>query len=208
MKYMNVVKRFGTLNLQLFADGGEGDPDGDEGSDGEEEDVPDGDGDEDPEEKKFSQKDVDEAVKKRLARERRKWQRDQQKKKPDSQAKGAGDDDGEDEETKTLREKAEKADALELKWACLEHDVDKSCVDDVIALAKAHAAKDETMDIEDAIDEVLKKYPQFKDGGEDKDEEESDDDKTGKKSWGQRHGKGAKSKKTVDDEIREKLFGK
>lgn len=46
-----------------------------------------------------------------------------------------------------------------MKWTCLEHDVDKACVDDVLALARVHMAKDEDMDIEDAIDEVLKKYP-------------------------------------------------
>ena len=184
MKYMNVVKRFGVLNLQIFADdGGDGDPDGNEGDDGAEDDDPDGDGDEDPEEKKFSQKDVDEAVKKRLARERRKWQRNQQKKKePDSRAKSAGDDDGEDEAAKTLREKAEKADELELKWACLEHDVDKSYVDDVLALAKTRMIKDEELDIEDAIEEVLKKYPHFKESSK----KEDDEDGAKGKSWGER----------------------
>lgn len=45
---------------------------------------------------------------------------------------------------------------MEMKWTCLEHDVDKACVDDVLALARVHMAKDEDMDIEDAIDEVLK----------------------------------------------------
>ena len=62
---------------------------------------------------------------------------------------------------------------MELKWTCLEHDVDKSCVDDVLALARVHMTKDKDMDIEDAIDKVLKKYPQFKiSSGKDEDEEE------------------------------------
>lgn len=44
---------------------------------------------------KFTQKDVDDAVKKRLAREKRKWQREQQKKAAGGGADGrgkAGDD--------------------------------------------------------------------------------------------------------------------
>ena len=185
MKNMNMKERYWNIDLQVFA---EGEEPGGEGS--EEEDDPEDDDEEedDPDdEKKFSQKDVDDAVKKRLAREKRKWQRTQQKKnagknKPDDKGK-AGDDGEEDEETKELRDKAAKADDLELKWTCLEHDVDKSCVDDVLALARVHMAKNEDMDIEDAIDAVLKKYPQFKESSKGNDEEE---DETRGKSWGQR----------------------
>ena len=71
---------------------------------------------------------------------------------------------------------------MEMKWTCLEHDVDKSCVDDVLALARVHMAKNEDMDIEDAIDEVLKKYPQFKESSK----EDDDEEETKSKSWGQR----------------------
>ena len=91
MKYRNMKKRFWTMHLQLFAgDGGEGA----DGSDGED-DVPEDDPDEDdhddaPEEKKFTQKDVDDAVKKRLAREKRKWQREQQKKTSGQDTDGEG----------------------------------------------------------------------------------------------------------------------
>ena len=191
MKYRTMLVKGYMLNLQLFAEGSEGADDG--GDDGEEDSDGDDDddgGDDDQDEKKYSQKDIDDAVKKRLAREKRKWQREQQKQteKPDGKGK-AGEDgkkDDEDKETKALRDKAAKADDLELKWTCLEHDVDKSCVDDVLALAKVHMAKDEDMDIEDAIDEVLKKYPQFK-AGLSKDEDDDNDDETEKKkSWGQR----------------------
>lgn len=63
--------------------------------------------------------------------------------------------------------------------------MDKSCVDDVLALARVHMAKDEDMDIENAIDEVLKKYPQFKESSKEKDEEE-DEEETKNRSWGQR----------------------
>ena len=193
MKNMNMKERYWTMNLQVFAgDGGDDDP-GDGGGDDDEpgDDDDDSDDDDEPEEneKKFSQKDVDDAVKKRLAREKRKWQRDHQKKagkKPNGKVKTGEDSNKDDDvETQELRDKAAKAEEMELKWTCLEHDVDKSCVDDVLALARVHMAKDEDMDIEDAIDEVLKKYPQFKESSKEKDEEE-DEGETKNRSWGQR----------------------
>lgn len=193
MKNMNMKERYWTINLQLFAGDGGDDDLGDEGGEDDDDDPGDDDDDSDddePEEneKKFSQKDVDDAVKKRLAREKRKWQREQQKKagkKPNGKVKTGEDSnkDG-DAETQELRDKAAKADEMEMKWTCLEHDVDKSCVDDVLALARAHMAKDEDMDIEDAIDEVLKKYPQFKESS--KTDAEDDEEETKSKSWGQR----------------------
>ena len=75
---------------------------------------------------------------------------------------------------------------MELKWTCLEHDVDKSCVDDVLALARVHMAKDEGLDIEDAIDKVLEKYPSFKASSKKEDDDEDEEEATKKKSWGQR----------------------
>lgn len=193
MKNMNMKKRYWIMNLQVFAGDGEGDDPGDESGDddddpGDDDDDSDDD-DKEENEKKFSQKDVDDAVKKRLAREKRKWQRDQQKKagkKPNGKVKTGEDSSKDDDaETQELRDKAAKADEMEMKWTCLEHGVDKSCVDDVLALARVHMAKDEDMDIEDAIDEVLKKYPQFKESSKEKDEEE-DEEETKNRSWGQR----------------------
>lgn len=193
MKNMNMKKRYWIMNLQVFAGDGEGDDPGDESGDDDDDPGDDGDDSDDDDqeenEKKFSQKDVDDAVKKRLAREKRKWQRGQQKKagkKPNGKVK-TGEDSSKDDDTETqeLRDKAAKADEMEMKWTCLEHDVDKACVDDVLALARVHMAKDEDMDIEDAIDEVLKKYPQFKESSKDKDKED-DDEEPRNKSWGQR----------------------
>lgn len=193
MKNMNMKKRYWIMNLQVFAGDGEGDDPGDESGDddddpGDDDDDSDDD-DQEENEKKFSQKDVDDAVKKRLAREKRKWQRDQQKKagkKPNGKVKTGEDSRKDDDaETQELRDKAAKADEMEMKWTCLEHDVDKACVDDVLALARVHMAKDEDMDIEDAIDEVLKKYPQFKESSKEKDEKE-DEGETKNRSWGQR----------------------
>lgn len=197
MKHMNMKKRYWSLDLQMFAESGEGDDGGSAGEDEEGDDSGEEDEeDDDPDEKKYSQKDIDDAIKKRLAREKRKWQREQQKKAGEPDGKGKAGDDGkeEDKETKDIRDKAAKADDLELKWTCLEHDVDKSCVDDVLALAKVHMTKDEDMDIEDAIDEVLKKYPQFKTGSSSDEEEDKEPDK--KKSWGQRQKSGGGKKQT------------
>lgn len=193
MKNMNMKKRYWIMNLQVFAGDGEGDDPGDESGDDDDDPGDDGDDSDDDDqeenEKKFSQKDVDDAVKKRLAREKRKWQKDQQKKagkKPNGKVKTGEDSNKDDDvETQELRDKAAKADEMKMKWTCLEHDVDKACVDDVLALARVHMAKDEDMDIEDAIDEVLKKYPQFKESSKEKDEEE-DEGETKNRSWGQR----------------------
>ena len=193
MKNMNMKKRYWIMNLQVFAGDGEGDDPGDESGDDDDDPGDDGDDSDDDDqeenEKKFSQKDVDDAVKKRLAREKRKWQKDQQKKavkKPNGKVKTGEDSSKDDDaETQELRDKAAKADEMEMKWTCLEHDVDRSCVDYVLALARVHMAKDEDMDIEDAIDEVLKKYPQFKESSKEKDEEE-DEGETKNRSWGQR----------------------
>lgn len=212
MKYMNLRKKFLPMDLQFFAEGGDGGSDGEDSGDGDDQD--DDDSDEDGEdEKKFSQKDIDETVKKRLAREKRKWQR-QQSEQEDKSEKGKSRDGGTDDSTreteadKKAREAEEKAAALEMKWTCLEHDVRKDCVDDVLALAKVHVSKDSSLDIEDAIDKVLEKYPQFKEGYNDQDGEDEDEPESSKKGWGQRHGKPPKKSVTVDDEIRKQLFGK
>lgn len=210
MKYKNLMRKRLPLNLQFFAE-----PGGNDGDSGQEESAGGGDDQdadeadeagEESSEKKYTEQDMEEAVKKRLARERRKWQREHQSNSNKSAeklpAEKQEDDSGESEE---LRKEREKSSALELKWACLEHDVKRSCVDDVLALAKVYAGKEKDLDIEDAIDKVLEKYPQFKEGAE----EDSGDDGTGqeKKGWGQRHGKSAKQAKTLDDELKNQLFG-
>lgn len=196
MKYMNMKEKYGKFDLQLFADdNGGGGNESEEGDDQDDDTDEDGD-DEDEEERRFSQREVDEAIKKRLAREKRKWKREQQRKSSEEEEHGekSGDNGKEDKETQELRDKAAKAEHLELKWTCLEHDVDKDCVDDVLALARVYMAKDEDVDIEDAIDEVIKKYPQFK--KTQKDEEEEKETKT---SWGQRQtGRGSKKMTGVE----------
>ena len=153
------------------------------------------------EEKKFTQKDVDETVKKRLAREKRKWQREQQKKstkKPDGHEESGENSKEEDTEKAEAIRKASK---LEAKVACYEAGVSKDSVDDVTALARAYMEADEDLDLEDAIEKVVKKYPQFKKDATDPYE---DEDETKGKSWGQRqNGKTPKKMSGVEKKFYE-----
>lgn len=185
MKYINMKKKYRTLDLQLFAeDSGDDGADGDDSGEGD--DLDDEESNEDgEEEKKFSQKDVDEAIKKRLAREKRKWQREQHKKTGSEEEPGG---DGK-EDDKEKQEAISKASRLEVKVACFEADVAKDAVDDVAALARSYMAADEDLDLEDAIEKVVKKYPQFKKVQDPYDEEEEP-----RKAWGERQrGKSKKS---------------
>lgn len=191
MKYMNMKKRFWTMDLQLFAgedDGGDGEPgEDDDPEDNPEEDDP----EDDQDEKKFTQKDVEDVVKKRLAREKRKWQREQQRKQNESGAdgkRGAGNDEQgkTDEKLKEVEERALKA---ETRAACFEAGVDKDAIDDVTALAHAYMDADEDLDLEDAIEKVVKKYPHFKNKAGAADDD-ADDSKG--KSWGERQKGGSK----------------
>jgi len=200
VKHMNLKKRF-NINLQLFAEGGEGgDGSGAGGDDQDDDEESDEDGEEDADEKKYSQKDVEEAVKKRLAREKRKWQRSQQKEKEKTDSGDKAGKDGEETEDSKARKAAEaKSKSLEVKLACYEAGVAKDSVDDVVALAKAYMETDEDLDLEDAIEKVVKKYPSFKKSSADSEE---GDKKNG--NWGQRQtGKGSKKMTGVEEKFYE-----
>lgn len=82
MKYKNLMRKRLPLNLQFFAE-----PGGNDGDSGQEESAGGGDdqdadeadeGGEESSERKYTEQEVEDAVKKRLARERRKWQREHQ----------------------------------------------------------------------------------------------------------------------------------
>lgn len=192
MKYMTMKEKLYSFNLQLFAGDGGGDGDG---SGDDDDDQDDDDSDEDGEdEKKYSQKDIDEAVKKRLAREKRKWSRKQDTPPKDEKKDDKATGSEESEDSKKRKEAESKATSLEVKVACYEAGVSKDAVDDVTALARAYMTADEDLDLEDAIEKVVKKYPQFKKGAADPDGEEEEDE-TKNKAWGQRQ-KGKGSKKT------------
>lgn len=201
MKFMN--NHYGYCQIFHAPEGG-GDAGGagaagEGGADGEDPDD-DPDDDDDPDEKKFSQAELDEAVKKRLARAKRKWEKEKQKNDTGSgNNSGDGGDDGgkaggnqaTEAEAKARKEAEAKASVLEVKVACYEAGVAKDAVEDVAALARAYMAADEDLDLEDAIAEVVKKYPQFKA----KSGDPYEDEREGKKgAWGQRQG-GTGSKK-------------
>lgn len=120
-------------------------------------------------EKKFSQKELDEHINRRLERERknqptkeelaafRAWQ-DSQKSAEEKHA----------DELKAAQDKQtaaeQRAADLEAKLAAMSKGVNAGSVEDVIALARGRMTDDVPLD--KAIDEVLKKYPQFLGQGE------------------------------------------
>lgn len=162
------------MNIQFFAEKDKDDDNTDEDDQDGDDDQDDSDDDEDEEpeeEKKFTQKDVDDVVTKRLRKERKKWQRENSKK---SGSDKPGDEDKPDETTAKLKELEDRAEKAEAKAICLEQDVDKDCVDDVVALAKAYI--DDDTDLEDAVEKVIKKYPQFKKSANAADDEEEDEE--------------------------------
>lgn len=117
------------------------------------------------EEKTFTQAEVDKMIKERLAREKK-----NQLPKEELEAYKAWKESQKTEEEKknealSNAEKAriaaeEKAAALEAKVTALSKGVKSDSVDDVVILAKALVTDEVT--IEQAIDEVLEKYPSFK----------------------------------------------
>lgn len=201
-----VLKNLLPMDIQFFAEpggeAGDGDPEERAGGDDQDGEDSDEDGEEEAEQKKYSQAEVDAAIEKRLAREKRKWQREHQQnsQKPDGKAKTGESSDGEekpdDEELIKERKKTEK---LTMRLACYEAGIPKESVKDVTALARSYMEEDEDLDFEDAIEKVLKKYPQFKDNTDEPGE---------KGAWGQRQkGKGNKKEKSMEDEISAALFG-
>jgi len=178
-------------NLQFFADKGDADQDStDNSGDGDDNQDEDDDGEKDGDDSKdkskksdkkgkyFTQEEIDNMITERLKRERK-----EQKKKQ------ARDEKKEEEtpESKSDENKA-KLTALEEKVLCYDHDIAKEYVKEAIALAKAYV--DEDTDMDEALDLVIKKFPQFvKGAGKKKSDDpydDEDDDTDNKKAWGQR----------------------
>lgn len=175
------------------AGGAGGDGNQEENAGGDDPDGEDSDEDGEPE-KKYTQAEVDATVEKRLAREKRKWQRSQ--KEQEKQEEDKKEEDGEGPDKEELKKERSRNQKLTMRLACYEAGVPKDSVKDVTALAKSYMEEDEELDFEDAIEKVLKKYPQFR--GEEGSE---------KGSWGQRQkGKGAKTEKSLEDEITAALY--
>lgn len=207
MKFRNQRLKY---NIQFFANdngnagqdgadnsGNDGDDDQDEGQDDNQDE---GQQKSKKSEKKYlTQEDVDRIVEERLKRERKKYQKQQTK----DDSKNSDDTPGDDN--------AKKLSELEMKVLCYDHDIAKEYVREAIALAKAYMTEDEDIEtMDEALEKVVDKFPQFVKGYKaDKDENEDDkkDDDKQKGSWGSRQGKEPKKPKTLDDEIKEKLFG-
>ena len=124
-------------------------------------------------EKTFTQKELDDIVQQRLARERknqpnaeeldefRKWrevkvaQKPAEEKQPETRAVS--------DELKAAKDAQiaaeQKAAELEAKFTAIKKGVAADAAEDVVALAKGKVSDNVTL--EAAIDEVLKKYPQF-----------------------------------------------
>ena len=196
-KFMNMKNLF-FLNLQFFA---EEDSTGDDAGDGDDhDDDSDDDSDEGGEdEPKYTQADLDKAVARTIAKERAKAERAAKRKE---QKKNEGDSGAEENEDVKARKKAEaRAIKAETRAACFEAGVSKDAIDDVTALAHSYMAADEDLELEDAIEKVVKKYPQFKKDAADPYE---DEDETRGKSWGQRqNGKTPKKMSGVEKKFYE-----
>lgn len=196
-KFMNMKNLF-FLNLQFFAEAdstGDDAGDGDDHDDDSDDDSDEG-GDDEP---KFTQADLDKAVARTIAKERAKAERAAKRKE---QKKNEGDSGAEENEDVKARKKAEaRAIKAETRAACFEAGVSKDAIDDVTALAHSYMAADEDLDLEDAIEKVVKKYPQFKKDAADPYE---DEDETRGKSWGQRqNGKTPKKMSGVEKKFYE-----
>lgn len=206
MKLMNQRLKY---NLQFHAGSADGDGsdnagDGDDNQEEQEEEQDDEDSDDkskksDKKGKYYTQEDIDDMITKRLERERKKQEKRQK----------AKDDKKDDKKPDDQSESSKKLSDLETKVLCYDHDIAKEYVKEAIALAKAYM--DEDTDMDEALEKVTEKFPQFVKGykvdKEDEDEEDNEDEDP-KKAWGKRQKKSPKKEKTLDDEIEEQLFGK
>lgn len=124
------------------------------------------------EEKTFTQADVDKLIQERVAREKKNQLSKDELKAYNDWKESQKTEEEKKNEALTNAEKArlaaeEKATALEAKVTCLSKGVIATSVDDVVVLAKAMVTDE--LNIEQAIDKVLEKYPSFK--GEQQQEE-------------------------------------
>jgi hypothetical protein len=156
-KFMNI--KYGMpMNLQFFAEGGDGGSnaadDAGDGGDQDGEETPEENVDDEPQ---YTEADLNEAVKKAVARTIAKERRKAEKAAAKKQETKNTDEDAKAESAAD----ADKMATLELKIACFNADVKKEAVDDVAILAKAYMDADEDLDIDEAIEKVTKKHPQF-----------------------------------------------
>jgi len=151
------------------------------------------------EEKTFTQTDVDKLIQERVARERKNQLPKEELKAYNEWKESQKTEAEKQNEALTNAEKArlaaeEKATALEAKVTCLSKGVITTSVDDVVVLAKAMVTDE--INIEQAIDKVLEKYPSFK-GAEQQKEEQK----------GFKIGAGSSDNGKASDDTLAKIFG-
>lgn len=186
MKKRNQLLKY---NLQYFADDngnagqGEADNSGNDGDDDQDEGQDDNGTDDkskksDKKGKYLTQDEINQIIEERLKRERKKFQK-QQSKDDKQNDKGSDDNSKDDANTKKLSE-------LEMKVLCYDHDISKEFAKEAIAIAKAYV--DEDTDMDEALEMVAKKFPQFVKGydSKKKDSDEDEDEGNNKGAWGQR----------------------
>ena len=125
----------------------------------------------------YTQADIDSAIEKRLARERRKYPNKEEMAEFKAW-KAAKEPPAEDE---ALTNEKAKVKSLETKLACHEAGVRSDSVEAVTAIAEK-MVNDGDVELEEAIEQVLTKYPAFKAVSEKPAEA---------KAWGSKHQEGA-----------------
>lgn len=133
--------------------------------------------DTEPKDVVYTQADIDSAVEKRLARERRKYP----SKEELAEFKAWKAEQRVEPEDEALTSEKAKVKSLETKLACHEAGVRSDSVEAVTAIAEK-MVNDGDVELEDAIEQVLTKYPAFK---------AVSNKSTEAKAWGSKHQEGA-----------------
>lgn len=93
-----------------------------------------------------------------------------------------------------IRDLKEQMDRLTAEQLCYRKNVNHENANDVITLAKSYV--NESTTFEQALDQVLQKFPQFANGGNGTNDSNTNTQQT---SWGARQGNGEPPKNQVDD---------
>lgn len=175
------------ISMQFFADGGGNgdgadDNTGDDGDDDQDDDDQDDKGSGDKgkksdKKKYFTQEELDEAIKKRLERERKKAEKEKAAAEADKNK--TAEQKAKEQAEKTAKEQVNKVNFMSQKLVCYDNDVPKANINKVIKLANVYV--DDDTDFEEAILKVKEDFPfLFKESKSEDDEEDNN------KAWGQR----------------------
>lgn len=183
------------MNLQFFADEAK-DATTDNKSGGDTDQSK----DETAEKKYYTQDEIDAMITKRLAREAKKAEKAQQTATEEKSEPKVAD--------KKVDVDNQKLTALEEKVLCYDHDIAKEYSEDAVALAKAYMNKNDDMDINEAMEKVIKKYPMYVKGYKAEKQDEEEDEEEPPKAWGSRQtGKGLQKADSVEEAFMKKNPG-